>query len=249
MQKIQKLVFKFVLSVGLFVLFSCAIMAKNPSEVLKSADSLFKEKKYTEALSVYQNVFDMGVESPSMLLKMAFITEALNNHASALYYLNHYYLKTTDRSALAKMEEVANKHHLMGYDSSDKDLFLTWYYRYYDQLVWSVLGIVFLLFLIIIRDTFIKKEKVPYTKGIVMIFFTASLFYLVNFGLSYNKGIIVNPATYIMNGPGAGSGVMDISDNGHRVSILGKEDVWLKIEWKKDVGYIKKRSIRPLWDF
>ena len=249
MQKIQKLVFNFISWIGIILVFSTKIMADNGPETLKKADSLFQQKNYTEALSVYQNVFDMGISSPSMLLKMAFITEALHNHASALYYLNHYYLKTTDPSVLVKMEEIATEHSLEGYQSSDSDIALRYYYRYFDQLVMVVLAACFLFFLFILRNSLFKKKKIPYFVGIFTIFFAAALFYLVNFGLSYNKGIIVNPVTYIMNGPGAGSGVMEICGNGHRVNILGKEDVWLKILWKDKIGYIKDRHIRAIWDF
>ena len=49
-----------------------------------------------------------------------------------------------------------------------------------------------------------------------------------------------------MDGPSAGASVVDVVGDGHRVEVLGKNDVWLKIRWDDDVAYVKETAIRPV---
>ncbi len=49
-----------------------------------------------------------------------------------------------------------------------------------------------------------------------------------------------------MNGPSAGASVISIVRDGHRVQVLGKEDVWLKVQWGEGVAYIKENNLLPV---
>jgi uncharacterized protein YgiM (DUF1202 family) len=69
------------------------------------------------------------------------------------------------------------------------------------------------------------------------------LFYVVNFGKTYQKGIIIRPDTYLMDGPSSGAKLVAIADMGHRVHVLGKDDVWVKIKWQGNTAYIKENNI------
>jgi uncharacterized protein YgiM (DUF1202 family) len=91
-----------------------------------------------------------------------------------------------------------------------------------------------------------KKLRLKMNPGfslIYLIFVLGLLFYVVNFGKKYQKGIIISPETYLMEGPSAGAKLVAIADMGHRVQILGKEDVWVKIDWQGSAAYIKENNI------
>ena len=88
------------------------------------ADSLFKVKQYTQSLKIYEEVLASRQYSPSMLLKMAYIHEGLGNVSQGLYYLNLYYQATGDHQTLLKMQELAVKNRLEGYENPESDQFL-----------------------------------------------------------------------------------------------------------------------------
>src|SRR5688572_16230256 len=83
--------------------------AQVSSHRLKTADSLFATKLYTQSFEHYEEILLQKQYTPAMLLKMAFIQEGLNHIGRALYYLNLYYLATKDKTTLDKIQELANK--------------------------------------------------------------------------------------------------------------------------------------------
>ena len=54
-------------------LFAFNSFAESPKQHLASADSLYGKKKYSEAFAVYKKLFDSGLYTPQMLLKMAYV--------------------------------------------------------------------------------------------------------------------------------------------------------------------------------
>ena len=93
--------------------------AASAEDILKKGDSLYSGRKYTQAFEVYQSLHAGGQYSPTMLLKMAYIQEGLGHLGESMYYLNLYFLATDDAQALKKMEELAQKNNLEGYETDE----------------------------------------------------------------------------------------------------------------------------------
>ena len=96
---------------------------------------------------------------------------------------------------------------------------------------------------------FYQKKKfrtAPFANGFLLIVFLASLFALVNFGKDYNRGVIIKNNTFIMEAPSAGANLIDITSKGHKVVVSGKKDVWYKIEWQGQDGYVKAKNVKLL---
>lgn len=217
-----------------------------PQDMLHKADSLFQAGRYIQAFDQYDLLMtEEKLLSPSMLLKMAFIKEGLGQIDQALYYLNIYYLDTTDERALEKMEELANKNDLYGYRMNDFDLIISYYYRYYREITLTLLVLVVFSFAFLLYR---KRKGIqrPMGAGFILIFLLSLLFYQVNYGKEYGKGIISNENTYVMSGPSAGAKVVDIISLGHRVETKGQQDVWIKINWQGQTAYIRNKNLRPV---
>ncbi len=210
------------------------------------ADSLFAQKKYTQSFDLYDEIYQSyNKVSPAMLLKMAFVKEGLGDYTSALYYLNLYYLKTYDKKVLKKMEGLAEKHKLSGYNYDDVAFFLNIYYQYQQQIDLFIISLVMLFFAFFIYQK--RKHKfIPRTYGYYYIAFLLSLLVMNNFGREQKKAIISTDRVYLMDGPSSGSNVVDIVKNGHKVSVLGKKDVWTRIEWGDKKVYIKEFNLKPI---
>src|SRR5690349_5794198 len=124
MKIMQRPVLKF-LAVIIILNFSTSFQSRAQTSGfrLQTADSLFTAKRYTQSLEHYEEILRQRQYTPAMLLKMAYIQEGLNNMGSAMYYLNLYYIATNDKSVLEKMDEMATKFGLQGYETTDSDRF------------------------------------------------------------------------------------------------------------------------------
>ncbi|UII21405.1 hypothetical protein [Fulvivirga ligni] len=215
-------------------------------QALVDADSLFQAQKFTESFKLYDHLLHTEKKSsPSMLLRMAYIKEGLGDYSLALYYLNLYYLQTSDKSALRKMEELAEKKNLEGYTFNDFEFIKSVFFKYFDYIVYSLMAISLLLMAVIYRYK-IKMEFRPVVPAILNVLVLALLFYTLNYGREYHKAIIIKSNTYIMDGPSAGAEVVDIVTKGHRLPTYKKTDVWTETEWNGKKAFIKTDKIKDI---
>ena len=214
-------------------------------EKLLRADSLFAKNRFTQAYDLYSEILARTGYSASMLIKMAYISEARKRPAETLYYLNLYYLATADPATLEKMESLAEIHDLKGYESGDQDLFMAVYRNYYPLIV---AGVTALCLLMLATMYYVRKRwKVnPYMPGIFFILLMAGLFFLVNRGLDYNKAIILHSEVPLMEGPSPGSDLAGVIGDGHRVDILEQTTAWTRIQWNDQQVYIRKHHLAPV---
>lgn len=233
----QNRVLKF-LPLLILILTPLATRAQISSFRLKQADSLFQAKRYVQSFEAYEGILANNEYTPAMFLKMAFIQEGLDHPGKALYYLNLYYLATHDKSTLRKMEELATRHNLEGYQSTDTDHALAFYqdnYTYFSAAlaVLMIFGVSFAYY------TRRKMHIRPVASLIGVFVFMAVLFVHINFGDRLARGIITEPRAYIMSGPSAAADVIDIAGEGHRVEITGTTDIWTRIKWDGKTAYIR----------
>jgi len=223
-----------------------AAVSQDFSRDLEVADSLFKAAKYTESFDIYQAILDTGEQvSPAMLLKMAYIKEGLNNSSEALFYLNLYYLKSSDELVLNKMEELANQNKILGYGKSDIDVLANLFYKHFNKILIGILTLTGLVFGMMMYFSKTKKEK-PYLTAIIVVLLLAVLFYTANYGKLTNQAVIIKSGAFIMSGPSAGSDLLDSPIKGHKVNTISVQDVWTEIEWDNGTGFIKSSYLRKL---
>ena len=211
---------------------------------LQQADSLFMDKKYTQSLEHYQQILAQNQYTPAMLLKMAYIQEGLNRIGQALYYLNLYYIATNDKSVLEKMDELATRYNLEGYQLSDADQAMFFYRDYHLQI--TIALAVIALFFVALAVSAKRKGHRPIAPAVVTLIVLLILFYHVNIGGEASMGIIGNAHTFLMNGPSPGASVIQIVEEGHRVEIIGKKDVWMEVLWNGEVAYVREGNVLPV---
>jgi len=234
---------------SIIFLFSFTIVSTHAQaldSLLATADSLFANQKYTQSVKLYDSLYEYQQEaSPAMLLKMAYIKEGLGDVTGAQYYLNEYYLATSNELALQKMEDLAEANQLEGYQHNDITFFFNLYYKNYN---WLIIGLL-ILTTVLVTVIIVQKRKYqasPWFNSFLLLFLLASLFILVNFGKDYNRGVIIKNNTFIMAAPSSAANLIDVTTKGHKVVVDGKEDVWYKIEWRGQEGYVKAKNVRLL---
>lgn len=234
-----------IVAASVFILFSNITFGQTSSFRLKTADSLFQAKRYTQSLEHYEEILKQKQYTPAMLLKMAYIEEGLRHVGQAMYYLNLYYTVTNDKTTLEKINELATKYNLEGYESSDADKFISFYHDYYSWISLALAALLILMLSIMFYSKFTLKVR-PIAGFVVMVIFLIGFSVHLFYGRQIATGIISNASTYVMSGPSAASNVIEIVNDGHRVEILGKKDVWMKILWNGEVAYIKENSLKPI---
>ena len=207
---------------------------------LVQADSLFISQKYTEAFDIYHQVFLTEKVTESMLVKMAFIKEGLGDDVQALYYLDQYYSLTADKSILLKMEELANANRLNGYKVEDKDFFMNLTSLYGWQIQVTLISICVFLLFFSFRSK--KKKRLPIGVPALQVILLAVVLVLSNNWLQSDTGIIQSP-TLLMSGPSAGSEPVGWVNEGHKINVLDKFDVWTKISWESGHAYIRNSKL------
>ena len=243
MKKMQR---RYLFFVGWFLIFLASLCQSSFAQVnsfrLKTADSLFRAKQYVQSLEHYQQILKQNSFTPAMLLKMAFIEEGLAHVGPALHYLNIYYSTTRDKTALTKMEEVAAKYNLRGYETEEGDDIISLYHENRVYISLALAALMVLMFSVTVY-TKTKLHRRPVASFSVLCIFTVALLGNLFFGEEIKTAIVASPKTYVMTGPSAASPVLDIIGDGHRLTVVGKKDVWVEIEWQNSVGFVKKNQL------
>ena len=211
---------------------------------LQQADSLYLDKKYTESLEHYQTILSQNEYTPAMLLKMAHIEERQGNIGQTLYYLNLYHLASNDKSVLGKMEELATRYNLEGYDVSDADQALSFYQDHHLDV--TIALAVIALFFLALTYSVRRKGQQPIASAIGMGVVLIALLFHVNMGGKADLGIVGNSHTFLMAGPSPGAPLVEIVNEGHRVEIVGKNDVWIQVLWNGEKAFVKEGNLLPV---
>lgn len=237
MKNLQTWFLKFLITIPFFL---SAQTAGAQTQKIKLADSLFQAKQYTQSLDLYQSLFSAGQSSPAMLLKMAYIQEGLGKIGPTMYYLKLYHSATDDDQALLKMEELAAKFKLSGYDSNDASRVWLWINKKITFVKFGLTG----ASLLISYGLFLRKRKKqrPWLAAAAIILISTAMLYLNNF-YAVHSVIVNNDRTYLMAGPSSGAPVAGILAEGNQLPLLGHQDVWLKVKWMDKIVYVKNSAV------
>jgi tetratricopeptide (TPR) repeat protein len=207
------------------------------------ADSLFAQQHFTGALHIYEQIFAQSKQSSqSMLLKMAYIEEGEANYTKALYYLSLYYMQRPNLQVVNKMKDLAALYNLQGYEFKDVDFFMILYQRYYSYFAIVLLSICFIWLVSLIARK-MRKEYLPARHLVGCILFMIIIFMFLNIKKTSQMAIIAEDNVYLMNAPSAGATLVSIMEKGHRLEIMGSQDVWIQVLWNGQSAFIRKQNV------
>jgi len=210
---------------------------------LKTADSLFNQRSYKEAMEIYRINYQEGLYSSAMLLKMAFIEEGIGDNEQATFYLSKFYDISPNPQVITKIKSLTGQSTLVGYEVSDAQRFLIFLTEYKEYIV----GLLTLFLFISLFSNWWTGRKVErkeaYWPTVILIL---TIFVTNNFLESPKTGLITSSPTVIVSKPTAGGELVDRVEPGHRVRIKSSKDNWFEIEWKEKSAFIKKENVTRL---
>ncbi|KAA9332663.1 SH3 domain-containing protein [Adhaeribacter soli] len=226
-----------------FLCFLQPVYSQKFTNSLTEADSLYNQKEYLKSLAIYKEILKNGQEySPQMLLKMAYIEEALRHYDQSMYYLSLYYHLHPNRAVLRKMEEVAHTQGLKGYEYSDLDFFRTQFRKYYmnilELLLIGAVGVVTVMVL--------KRKQAFFRQPafrLLFLLYLGFILYYINLLTFRQQGITHKQQAALMSGPAAGSQWLATLTKGNRLTITGENDIWFEVKWQGERAYIRKKNL------
>lgn len=236
---LKKIIFFFIINLTFVQL------AKSQSDggALKKADSLYKSENYTGAEVLYeQNLAKTKNPSNQFFLKLASIKEKKGDFLKTLYYLNKAYEQNPNGKILAKLSEMATLHEVKGYELSDFNFLILFYKQYSGFLVALLLLLGIYIFVIL----FIKKYKsnyIPINQKVFLIVYLIGIGLLLNLPDKYHQGIINHDGVLLRSEPSAAAQIEETIDKGHRLNVLGGNDIWRRVYWNDKFLYLKESDI------
>jgi hypothetical protein len=226
-----------------FLLFLQSIHCQANVPQLLVADSLFQQRSYKEAMEIYQLNFQLGIYSPSMLLKMAFISEGIGDNENATLYLSKYYDLSPNPQTITKIKSLTGQTELIGYEVSDGMRFVLFLVEYKEIIV-AALTLFLIMSLIFLWSKGKKLTEARfYWPSVILI---TLIFATNNFLKAPNAALVTNSPTLIVSKPSAGGELVDLVEPGHRVKIRASKDIWYEVEWKEKIAYIRKDNVTRL---
>ncbi|MFN6946467.1 MAG: SH3 domain-containing protein [Cytophagaceae bacterium] len=217
-------------------------IAQSYKDKLFFADSLFNSGELSSAFTLYEDITLLEENVPEyILIRLAFLEETSGNASSALFYLNKLMLVKPAIEILEKMDSLAEKHKLSGYEYRDIDFFLYLYrlYRPFIILFFIVISVVCFAFFLV---NFLNKNRLKIYPAITLIWLGITAC-IINLDFTPDQAIVTKNNTYLMTAPSAGGHLAEIIGNGHRVTLKKKKDIWYQIEWKGKEVYIHESNL------
>ncbi len=236
---LKKIIFFFIINLT----FVQLAKSQSDGRALKKADSLYKSENYTGAEVLYeQNLPKIKNPSNQFFLKLASIKEKKGDFLKTLYYLNKAYEQNPNEKILAKLNEMATLHEVKGYELSDFNFLILFYKQYSGFLV----GLLLILGIYIFVILFIKKYKsnyIPINQKVFLIVYLIGIGLLLNLPDRYHQGIINHDGVLLRSEPSAAAQIEETIDKGHRLNVLGGNDIWKRVYWNDKFLYLKESDI------
>jgi hypothetical protein len=235
----------FLLKKSLFLAFFLCLLAFSvQAEVsLKRADSLFAAGRLDDAALLYEAAMAEGqMATDPVLLKLAYVSERNSDPARTLYYLQVFFDRHPNEAVLRKMNEVARSNGLIGYETDDLNYFYLFYKQYGPYLLLLLLGLGVYVFGVLVAKMTRKEVSPNRHKWVVFVYFLTLLLF-VNLPEGYQSGITSRDRVLLRQSPSAAAPITEVIGRGHKVNILGSEDIWFRIFWNDQLYYVRKDQV------
>ncbi|SOE24011.1 SH3 domain-containing protein [Spirosomataceae bacterium TFI 002] len=226
-----------------FIVLTQSVDIQAQSILTQKADSLFNAKDYLQATIAYEDLIAKhDINKRNAFVKMAFMAEQHGNFPKAIYYLSELYELSPNDELFDKINKIAKENGYGGFERTDFNFLITFYKQYYFYIVIILL----LLAIFTLYYSFQKKStNVVFPKRYAFLSLFVCLFALLvtNLPSTYNLGIVKAKEAFMRDAPSSGSELIGRINEGNRVNIIGKKDIWYQILWQRRVIYIKESDL------
>lgn len=238
-QHLNKFIFLLTLLLGYLQNAYSQIDMKN----ISYGDQLFKNNHLLQAEKIYtlhrknssKNTFEID-------RKLAFIAKEKNDWLMELYFLSSMQSKQSKLETAKRLEEIARKRNLIGYELGIVERLKCFYFEYFPYLLlFLLLPALYVAYALIIKK--VQNEKIPAYQVISYVSYIFLLFCLTNFPSFYEQGLTSSPKTYMRNFASSSAPVIKMMEKGTRVNYLYITNDWIPCFFEGKLGYIKSKDL------
>lgn len=245
--------------ISILSLSGSGALAQVPDSLFASANKLYQQERYIEALEQYQGIEKLELESASLYFNMANIYYRTNQVAPAVYYYEKALKLNPNDKDIRFNLSFANNMILDNIEPLPKSLwqkFMEGVILRFTYETWSriAVGLAFLFAVLFLMYHFSystgKKRFYFITSILSVIFVTTSLFFAYRNKHHINtniEAIIFAPAAEVKNAPTKSSEIYFELHEGTKVHILETLDNWKKIRIADGkMGWIDTASLKEI---
>lgn len=208
---------------------------------LRRADSLFAAGQYGAAMPAYRGqVWRQRRASPALLLKMAYAQQQLGHYPAALLYLSLAQARQPRVGTWRQLATLAAQHRLVGYPATWQQELRVQAQRYYYPGLQALLGAAIVAAVWLLWRRGPRGAWVGYAAYVGVV--GAYLHYLH----PQPTGLVARPGAALMAGPGAGAAWLSTAALGDRLPVLGRQDIWYRVQWQQRVAFVREADLLVL---
>ncbi|AZJ32813.1 SH3 domain-containing protein [Tenacibaculum sp. Mcav3-52] len=247
------------LVIYLFLFVSISMLAQNANDLFLSANSLYKEGKYEEAIKLYEQIENENLASSEVYYNLANCYYKLNKIAPTIYnYEKALQLNPLNEDAKNNLV-IAKRLTLDRVEALPKSVFQKLNENYLQKFTyntWAVITVVFsfmasILFLLFYFSYTPSKKRTYFTTSIIsFLFLTSSLaITYIQYNQAQNniEAIIYSEEVSVKNEPTNNSNEIFTLHEGTKVNILDSVDNWKKLKLTDGkIGWVKTKTLKEL---
>ena len=206
----------------------------------RRGDSLVAAGNYAAALPCYKAVVWRGQQaSPRLLLRLAYTEQQLGHPTAALLYLSMAQAREPRLATWRAAAALAARQRLVGYPATwQQELRVRLLRYYYPGLQALLAGAVLAAVVLLMRRQ--RSGRAAWLKlGAYLLAVAAYLHWLH----PEPTGLVARPGAALMAGPGAGAAWLSTAAPGDRLPVLGREDIWLRVQWQQRTAFVRASDV------
>lgn len=248
-----------IIFIALCSLTVFAVQAQTQDSLFNSANKLYQQERYMEALEKYQAIEKLNLESAALYFNMANIYYRTNQVAPSIYYYEKALKMDPANRDIQFNLEFANRMILDNIEPLPKSIWqkfmdgiiLKFTYETWSKIAVGLAFVFAILFLMYHFSYSTAKKRIYFLTSILtVIFVTSSLFfaYRNKHHMDTNiEAIIFSPAVEVKSAPTNSSDVYFELHEGTKVRILESLDNWKKIKIADGkMGWIQMESLKQI---
>ncbi len=249
---------KYIVIVALSAINSIGF-AITPDSLAIKGNNAYNQGLYDSALSTYQQIIDLGLESGELYYNTGNAYFKNNDIASAiLYYEKAKKLLPKDESINYNLN-IANSMIVDKIDKVPELFYKKWwdfFYNFLDTDQWAIFSLIVFTLLVITIGLFIlshnrSNRKISFYIGLLLLLITiistslaAQKYY---FSIDHKEGIIFTPSITVKSSPTQNAVDLFVIHEGTKVLITDKIDNWVEIKIKNgSVGWLPEKSLKEI---
>jgi len=249
---------KKVVFVALYIFLSFSVLASSAEQLIKKANDFYAKKQYDNALIVYLQVLDQGLEAPELYYNIGNVYFRKGEIAKAILFYERAYRLDPTNDKIKYNLDFANQFVQDKFEQVPEFFLKRWWHTLALLLsanVWAIVSLIFFLLLLVSIYIFLFAKQLIYRKiafslGFVFLLISVFAFSFAKTNYNYytksNEAIIMYTSS-VRSSPSDDGTELYILHQGVKVKVISISDGWYEVRLPNgSIGWIKREKLEKI---